>query len=1337
MNLDYKHFFQDLCNHIPYNTVVFLKQTGDVIAYRSLKSDNTERPKKAILNIDYSLIPLENSRIFYGVNLTLDHQVLICSGSVHIIDLHGSSLVIFFFDSRVKSFRDHQLPRIFWKTAQGVYLGHSDYVPYESNLSKSMIGLADYQLFDPDFLSLFKESDEEVTELEIPLWNLDGRIIINQFQSLVTLHKIPYYSLENQLLGLLTVYLPISTVEHLHRINDSVERQKYHTILKDLMMEQSVYFVVFQAKPPFSFDYYTDNLSQLGYEMNLLQTGILQFRDLVQEQDRKVFDDIMVSLTRGNQYKVQTTLQLITYNNESITMECILTAVLNDRLSVEQIAVAMFTKESSDPSITYEKQIQDLLSTTHVIYTIRKSTEPFLFLYVSKNIDQFGVRHEQLLHHEINFFDLIHPDDQEHVQQMIDSLTNGQSRTEVMEYRLRLSNTQTIWVREIIKTSMIESHLYLESAIWNVTSSHLALETLKTLPQSAEINPDAQAISFTLMSRYLEYTTFFQQIEKTYSTKILLLNNQGNVIYQEGFPLDEKEAIVTHLKSNQADHMIPSLPYVFVRKLITQDHFVGYVELLASSSPSAPLEQQIDLLAQAIAILLHAVSIAMMTSQSSSIFQGDLNKQRLSHSVLLELLNIANNSKSTEECFSKMMPLIHQVVPFSRASIFHYQLESDTFSCAIEWITSGEKNLKNDYQNVSKKDSLYQDWNLQNCNSYVIHSDTLVPDVYQIRPHVQAVVGVKLATKEALFGILNIVHNQRHRHWSSDEVILLENVGYILSSVEEKARKQATIRKGTQQYFRTLDSLPSPSIIVNPSGKHILFSNKAFRVQFIQGLEIEVLEDIMEVIQSGQIHDAGKEMYSSHLSKWFMVQKNILNFINTEDALLYIFTDITVTKEAEAKMQSLAYQDVLTSYPNRLKFEHDLRNTYSQITTSYGSSFIGLVNIDNFKLMNNSYGYSFGDELLKEIIRKLDSIPEIHGSVYRFGGDEFSFIVKNSFGEQIYEIAHKVMQLFETPFLIAGYEVAITISLGLVFLTESKQDVVDLVRKVNLSVNDAKASGKNKFVLYDASLRKYQEDTLSIELALKRAVKSGLDEFHTVYQPIVDVQSQAIVSCEALMRWNSSELGQVSPVKFIPIAETSGLIIPLGNFILEQAIKQIRIWLDQGFEIAIAVNFSVVQMLQSDLVSNILKLIQKYRVPPRLLTIEITESLAMNDINKVIEILNALKGIGVKIAIDDFGTGYSSLNHLRKLPLDYVKIDRSFIFNIDYDPYTVAFVETITKFCHLKNTKVCCEGVETLSQQKMLEKVRVDLLQGYLFSKPIIVEEMTKLLSSKRPQSSS
>lgn len=1336
MTLDYKNYFQELCNHIAYNVVFFLKETGDILAYKTLKADDYQIPKKAKLQIDYDMIPSENSRVFYGVSLTFDQRQIICSGSVHTIDLQGTTLVIVFYDARVKSFRDHQLPRIFWKNQQGRYLGHSEYVPYESNLSKSMVGELDYQLFDPEFLALFKETDEEVLETHKPMWDLDGRIIINQFHSLVTLQKIPYYYINNQLAGLLTVYIPVTTVNHLQRRNDIQDVQKIHQVLKSLMVDTNVYFVILQGSEPHRFDYYTDNFSHFGYEMSLFQSGTLTFSDLLQAADRNAFNQALKRVSKGTSYKEHLKVPFFNHQEERIPMEIVISSMLDDTMQIERIAVLALPSFQSTSDHPLFLALQEIINHTHVSYFIEDAEAESSLLFVSKNIENFGFSASKILANKTVFRQTMDQADWLLYNQARRDILAGQKQQVTLEYQIHSPNQQEYWVREVMTSQTVQAKTTLLSAIWNTTSSHHALKTLESFPGKNEISPEAHSISFTTMSRVLEHQHYYHELEKFYNCRLVILNNQHRVIYNQ---------LVSDLElaeyEQQVDIKQPILPQITISlnqgrvhqcRLSQGNQLMGFVLVFESENQNKQLLLSLPILTKTITTLLQSISVAMMQSQSSLIYQGDLTKQRLSHSVLLELLSIANHSRSIEECFLKIIPKVKTIIPLSRASIFQYQKETDQFSCTTEWYEAFDQPRKDIYQNLKKVDSLYKDWDLDSTNAFVIHYDTPISDIQGIRPFAQAIVGIKLATKDILYGSINFVDNRRNRKWTQDEVVLFENIGSILSSVEERAQKQATIRKGTQQYFRTLDSLPSPSVILDGEATQILFANRAFRKQFIQGVSTDHLEESIDSIHPNELeYHKTQEMYLPYFKKWFLIQKTPVNYLNDRQANLFIFTDITATKEAETKMESLAYQDLLTGFPNRLRFEHDLKNVYLQKTTSYGNSFIGLINIDNFKLMNTSYGYSFGDELLKSAILKLDAIPELHGSVYRFGGDEFAFIVKNLYGEQIYEIAHKIMHSFESPFLIMGYEVGVTISLGLAFLTESKADALDLIRKVNLSVNDAKSSGKNKFILYDASLRKYQEDTLSIELALKKAIKNGLSEFSTVYQPIIDVSTKTIVSAEALMRWYSPELGQVSPVKFIPIAESSGLIIPLGASILDQSVKQIRQWLDMGYEIAVAVNFSVVQMLQADLISSVLSVLQKHRVPPRLLTIEITESLAMNDINKVIDILNSLKGIGIRIAIDDFGTGYSSLNHLRRLPLDYVKIDRSFIFNIDYDPYTVAFVDTITQFCHLKNTRVCCEGVETDSQRKMLEKVRVDLLQGYLFSKPISALEFTNLLPKK------
>ncbi|MGE0003741.1 MAG: putative bifunctional diguanylate cyclase/phosphodiesterase, partial [Candidatus Izemoplasmatales bacterium] len=488
------------------------------------------------------------------------------------------------------------------------------------------------------------------------------------------------------------------------------------------------------------------------------------------------------------------------------------------------------------------------------------------------------------------------------------------------------------------------------------------------------------------------------------------------------------------------------------------------------------------------------------------------------------------------------------------------------------------------------------------------------------------------------------------------------------------------------------------------------------------------MEAMKELMRDHQNEPATDELYLPDLDRWYMIEKNPAEKSFGQDACMMTLTDITENKKNADILARMAFYDVLSKLPNRSRFELDVKHMYELSPATFGNAFVGILNIDNFKMLNNTFSYSYGDAVIREIAKKLTGIPELKGRVYRFGGDEFSFIVENSFGEHVYELCSKVMQIFEKPFYVEGYESYVTVSLGIGFLSDTDRDTDDLIRKTNLSLSEAKASGKNKFVLYDVSLRKYEEDNVYLERSLKIAVEHDCAEFEVYFQPIVDAKSNRVVAAEALVRWFSADLGFVPPVKFIPIAESTGLIIPLGKHILKQACKEARKWIDNGFDIQVSVNFSVIQTLQSDLVSTIMSALHTYRVPPKNLMVEITESLAIKDMKKVIDILSSIRQIGVKIAMDDFGTGYSSLSHLRKLPLDYVKIDRSFAFNLEYDPYYFSFIETITQFCHLNNTLVCVEGVENDNQRRLLQTSSVDNLQGYLFGHPASAGDFFRIL---------
>jgi diguanylate cyclase (GGDEF)-like protein len=445
-------------------------------------------------------------------------------------------------------------------------------------------------------------------------------------------------------------------------------------------------------------------------------------------------------------------------------------------------------------------------------------------------------------------------------------------------------------------------------------------------------------------------------------------------------------------------------------------------------------------------------------------------------------------------------------------------------------------------------------------------------------------------------------------------------------------------------------------------------------------------------------------------------------------------------KKSEEKMRHLAYFDSLTGLPNRQSLDESLEKAIQLAAKEEQNLCIMYIDLDNFKRINDTLGHEFGDKLLKKISEKilqcvkgkactpgaLDNITQIE--VSRLGGDEFMIMVNNNPNDNdVKVVAQSLVNCISELVSIDDYEVALTPSIGIAMYPRDGVNLTELKKHADVAMYYAKTMGRNGFRFYAESLNENAMKFLQIEGCLRNALNN--DEFSLHYQPQVCLKKNKIISVEALLRWDSPELGNVTPSEFIPVAEDSGIINELGEWVMRTACGQAKKWMDAGLQdFKVSVNISSIQFKRASLLNMIKRALDDSGLPASLLEVELTESAIMNDIDHNITRLNQIREMGVGIALDDFGTGYSSLSYLKRFPINTLKIDRSFIITIDTDYEDAAIVEAIIALANTLKLTVVAEGVETHGQLKALNRFQCDIIQGYYFSKPVPTDQILELM---------
>ncbi len=449
-----------------------------------------------------------------------------------------------------------------------------------------------------------------------------------------------------------------------------------------------------------------------------------------------------------------------------------------------------------------------------------------------------------------------------------------------------------------------------------------------------------------------------------------------------------------------------------------------------------------------------------------------------------------------------------------------------------------------------------------------------------------------------------------------------------------------------------------------------------------------------------------------------------------------IFTDITDKKRSEDTIHYLAYYDGLTSLPNRPLFEEKLVQALRDGQRNGRWVAILYLDLDRFKDINDSLGHASGDRLLRSVATRLLETVRNNDVVARLGGDEFVILLSdladgNAAGRAAATVARKVIAALADPFNLEGHEVLVTASIGVALAPQDGEDAGELIKNADTAMYQVKSSGKGHYQFFSREMNLAIRRRLRLEHSLRKALEH--DEFHLVFQPQVSVRQGTVIGMEALLRWRQPHGEIIPPGEFIQLAEETGLILPIDEWVLRRACAQARSWVDAGIrDFRLAVNLSGRQFHRRGLILLVGRILSEIGLEPRYLELEITEGSVMADIDRAVEVLRGLRQMGVRLAVDDFGTGYSSLSYLRRLPIHTLKVDRAFIQEIATSAQDAAIVEAIIRLGHSLGLHLVAEGVEQPEQLSVLEDQGCDSVQGYLLSRPLRAADATSLLTSGR-----
>lgn len=701
-------------------------------------------------------------------------------------------------------------------------------------------------------------------------------------------------------------------------------------------------------------------------------------------------------------------------------------------------------------------------------------------------------------------------------------------------------------------------------------------------------------------------------------------------------------------------------------------------------------------------------------------------KQQLDRTqAMAEVIGMLESDEGFTELTQRILKETCESLQIAGGFLIRENIDRRTTDMIGEFVERSEDSLIRHFQHIDKDELPFF-----NGKPYMISSSSMMPEPFERffkENGLSAAVFQPMEVNDnGLLMYLGFFEKGNKREWESEDIKFISGVKRVIQSILIKRIAKNSLASSYASLEAILENTGCGILVVDYNTRSILYTNQKLKDLFSHTIAAGNLEELVFGEEEEKKTHYYDEVYYVEEERWLDVHKTEIDWVDGRRVGLCTLYDITDKKLYQKKIENQANNDFLTGLYNRMRCEQDLGRYIAKAQAVNCEGALLYIDLDDFKHINDGLGHPYGDVLLKAISHSLQRIEGIEKSCYRMGGDEFIVIISEAVYPQMERILRDIDSIFSKPWFLKGEDYYCTMSMGITCFPSDGNSVDDLIRKADMALMTAKRRGKNCVEYYNDKDQASTYRRLDMEKNMRTAAMNACKEFEVYYQPIVAVQEDGAPCCgaEALVRWNSSVLGFVSPEDFIPLAEYLGLINPIGEFVLEQAAKRCKYWNDMGHpNYKVNVNLSVVQLLQNDIIKKIKKVLDETRINPRNLTLEVTESLAINDMEHMKRILSEIKSLGVKVALDDFGTGYSSLNHIREMPIDVIKIDRCFIEHLGEDDFSDAFVKMVNELANTIGVKVCVEGVETKLQLDVACDMRVSMIQGYYFGKPMKIAE--------------
>lgn len=735
--------------------------------------------------------------------------------------------------------------------------------------------------------------------------------------------------------------------------------------------------------------------------------------------------------------------------------------------------------------------------------------------------------------------------------------------------------------------------------------------------------------------------------------------------------------------------------------------------------------------------ILRMVSVKLIqTKFNCANFEAESMKNKSTNELMInslkrieamaEIVQLLECDKTIEEILQQILKVTVTFLGISSGQIVQLQRDTEKIDIIAEFCNNGITSYFDQTRNLERPSLLKYE------KTYVVSSNSVSSQEEKEslkERHIKGFVAIPMCINGQLSMYSCFSECKKEKEWNVDEIKFMSDIAKIIQSIILKRIQKNSLVSSYASLEGILDHIGCAIYVEDEQSKKMLFTNNILKSTFEQEFKEGNLTQLFTNGKSFNSLSNHFEIHYIQKDKWYDIYLTTILWVDGRKANLCVAYDITDKKIYQRKIEQQAYTDFLTGLYNRMCCEKDLARFIDQAKNNGEKGALLYLDLDDFKHINDGLGHQYGDVLLKDISHSLQRIIGIGDTCYRMGGDEFVIIIPPESYCRSQFIIDSIKNIFSKPWFLKDADYYCTMSMGVVDFPSNSGDVdsvQDLIKKADIAMYEAKKSGKNRVAQYSNQIHSSSNKRLDMEKNMRDATVDGYHEFEVYYQPIIDISENHLpcVGAEALIRWNSQVLGFVPPADFIPLAEYLGLINPIGNYVLKEACKACKFWNENGHpNFKVNVNLSVVQLLQADIAEIVDITVKEVGINPRNLTLEVTEGLAINDMKRMKEILSKIKESGVRIALDDFGSGYSSLNHIREIPLDVIKVDQSFVTELADDAYSQSFIKLICELAQTIGVSICIEGIETKEQYKVLEGMKVKLVQGYYFDRPMTKEK--------------